>query len=212
MPPDERPGPRSATPAHYTEAVAAPTPAPGGGSVAAWVGALGAALAQMTAGLTAGRPRYAAVDTEMRGAVHRAAALRAQLAALADRDEAGYAALVAARAQPGAPDAAAYAAGVQAALREATEAPLATARTTADVATLAATLAERGNRNAAADAAMGALLAAAACRGSACNVRVNAAALTEPGLGPAMAQEAAALAAAAAAAAARAVDAAERGA
>src|SRR4029079_19214270 len=45
----------------FVAAVASSTPAPGGGSVAALAGALGAALAQMVAGLTFGRKKYAAV-------------------------------------------------------------------------------------------------------------------------------------------------------
>ena len=50
----------------FVSSVASSTPTPGGGSVAAHVGALAAALAQMVAGLTVGRKKYAAVDAEMK--------------------------------------------------------------------------------------------------------------------------------------------------
>ena len=50
----------------FVSNVASPSPTPGGGSVAAHAGALGAALAQMVAGLTAGKKKYASVDAEMR--------------------------------------------------------------------------------------------------------------------------------------------------
>src|SRR5687767_11754611 len=70
----------------FAAAVASPVPAPGGGSVAALVGALGAALAQMVAGLTAGRKKYASVDAEMRDLGLHAAALASELHQLVDRD------------------------------------------------------------------------------------------------------------------------------
>src|SRR3954469_3048260 len=72
----------------FVAAVASPIPAPGGGSVAAHAGALGAALAQMVAGLTAGKKKYIAVDAEMREIAVRAAALGNTLSALVARDAA----------------------------------------------------------------------------------------------------------------------------
>src|SRR5437763_12196439 len=71
--------------------VAAPVPAPGGGSVAAHAGALGAALAQMVAGLTVGRKKYAAGDAEMKEAALRAVALGNRLTSLVKRDADAYA-------------------------------------------------------------------------------------------------------------------------
>src|SRR6201986_3478317 len=58
----------------FVGSVASSSPTPGGGSVAAHVGALGAALAQMVAGLTAGKKKYAAVDAEMKDVALEAAA------------------------------------------------------------------------------------------------------------------------------------------
>src|SRR3981189_1523515 len=66
----------------FVGSVASPDPVPGGGSVAAHAGTLAAALAQMVAGLTVGKKKYAAVDSEMREIGVRAAALGNTLAAL----------------------------------------------------------------------------------------------------------------------------------
>ena len=63
----------------FVAAVASPSPVPGGGSVVAHVGALGAALAQMVAALTIGKKKYAAVDAEMKEVVLSAAALVSEL-------------------------------------------------------------------------------------------------------------------------------------
>ena len=74
--------------AGFVSDVASSAPVPGGGSVVALVGSLGAALAQMVAGLTVGRKKYAAVDEEMKELGLRAAALVRRLKALKDEDAA----------------------------------------------------------------------------------------------------------------------------
>ncbi|NUQ19789.1 MAG: glutamate formimidoyltransferase, partial [Gemmatimonadaceae bacterium] len=66
----------------FVASVAAPNPVPGGGSVAAHAGALGAALAQMVAGLTVGKKKYAVVESEMKEAALEGAALVNELSAL----------------------------------------------------------------------------------------------------------------------------------
>ena len=70
--------------------VASSAPVPGGGSVVAHVGSLGAALAQMVAGLTIGRKKYAAVEDEMKEMALRAAHLVRRLAELKNEDAAAY--------------------------------------------------------------------------------------------------------------------------
>jgi glutamate formiminotransferase/formiminotetrahydrofolate cyclodeaminase len=185
----------------FVSRVAAPTPTPGGGSVAAHAGALGAALAQMVAGLTVGRKKYAAVEAEMQALAVRAAALRRELVGLVARDADAFEQVRAACARPAGGDAGgdadadavrARADAVRAALLHAARVPLETARAAAQVAELAATVAERGNANAVSDAAVAALLAEAACRGAVLNVRINIAALDEAGAaeGAALASEA----------------------
>jgi glutamate formiminotransferase/formiminotetrahydrofolate cyclodeaminase len=169
----------------FVGSVAASTPVPGGGSVAAHAGALGAALAQMIAGLTAGKKKYAAVDAEMRELAVRAAALGNTLAALVDRDAAAYAAVTAAYRRPaGSPDEErARAAKIDEALVAAAAVPLETAAACADVADLALVVAERGNANATSDAGVAALLAEAGCIGASYNVRINVIAIGDKSLG-----------------------------
>src|SRR5207244_3292690 len=66
-------------------------PAPGGGAAAALAGALGAALVQMTANLSIGRPKLAGIEPQARQIEVRAAELRLRLAELADADAQAYA-------------------------------------------------------------------------------------------------------------------------
>jgi glutamate formiminotransferase/formiminotetrahydrofolate cyclodeaminase len=176
----------------FVGAVASPTPAPGGGSVAALVGALGAALAQMVAGLTFGRKKYAAVDAEMRELGLKAAGLVNTLSALIARDAASYEKVMAAYKLPNEPAEAAAArqAAVTDALLGAADVPLETARACAQVAELAATCAEKGNPNAVSDAGVAALLADAACRGAVYNVRINVSSLDDKSRGAGLIQEA----------------------
>jgi glutamate formiminotransferase/formiminotetrahydrofolate cyclodeaminase len=167
----------------FVSRVAAPTPTPGGGSVAAHAGALGAALAQMVIGLTVGRKKYAAVEEDMKALAVRASALRRTLTALVVRDADAFERVRAAYALPSEGDASALARAnaIRTALLHAAEVPLETARAAAQVAELASCVAESGNRNAVSDAAVAALLAEAACRGAALNVRINVASLDEAG-------------------------------
>jgi formiminotetrahydrofolate cyclodeaminase len=156
-------------------------PRPGGGSVAAAAGALAAALTQMVAGLTTGRPKYAHVAAEMQAAAERAAILGADLADLVRRDAIAVEAVADAYRLPKGTkqEASARAAAIEQAMRYATEIPLEIARAAAAVAELAASVAERGNTNAVADAAVAALLAECVCRAAALTVRVNAVTLRD---------------------------------
>ena len=184
----------------FVSAVASSSPTPGGGSVVALAGALGAALAQMVAGLTAGRKKYAAVDAEMREIALAAAALGNTLSALVERDARAYGAVADAYKLPKEPQAAAAdrSEAIAVALLGAAEVPLETARACAKVAELAAALAQRGNTNAVSDAGVAALLADAACRGAAYNVRINVAALEDRSRGAHLVADAIAIAEAAA--------------
>jgi glutamate formiminotransferase/formiminotetrahydrofolate cyclodeaminase len=213
------PGSRSAVAdvtAHLNGIIAAvagtSTPPPAGGSVAAAAGALAAALAQMVAGLTTGRPKYAHVADDMQDAARRAAALASELSTLVERDAAAYGAVAQAYKLPkGIGNAALTRYGsLQRAIMTATESPLAIAQASAAVAVLAADIAERGNTNAVADAAVATLLAEAVCRAAALTVRVNIVTLADASIAQRFTEEATDFTKCASEAAARALSAVER--
>lgn len=176
----------------FLAAVASSNPVPGGGSVAAHAGALAAALAQMVAGLTIGKKKYAGVEAEMKNAALKAVSLGNTLSGLVKRDADAYALVSEAYKLPKEPaDAAARRAeAVTSALLKAAEVPLETARASVEVARLASLVAEKGNTNAVTDAGVAALLAHAACKGAAYNVRVNVQALDDKSKGESLAREA----------------------
>ena len=198
----------SASLAHGVATVAgASAPPPSGGSVAAAVGALAAALTQMVAGLTAGRPRYAHVADEMQHAARRASSLAAELLTLVAGDAAAVEAIAAAYRLPKTTNEAALlrADAIERAMYDATAAPLVIARAAAAVAKVAAIVAERGNRNAVADAAVAAVLAESVCRAAALTVHVNVRALRDASERHRFEQEASAVSQAASDAVARAM-------
>jgi glutamate formiminotransferase/formiminotetrahydrofolate cyclodeaminase len=175
----------------FVGSVASPSPTPGGGSVAAHAGALGAALAQMVAGLTVGKKKYASVDAEMRDLAVRAAALGNTLSTLVARDASAYAVVAAAYKLPAESEEQQRekAARIDDALMHAAEVPLETARACADVAELAVAVARRGNTNAVSDAGVAALMAEAGCIGSSYNVRINVSSLGDRSRGEELAKE-----------------------
>lgn len=164
----------------FLDAVAAGTPTPGGGSVAALAGALGAALETMVANLTLGRKKYAAVEAEMEAVRKHARALQSELASLVARDSEAYARVMAAYKLP--KDAPERDAAIQAALRGAAEVPLAVAGRALAVIELAAIATSKGNVNATSDAVVGAYMARAAIDGAALNVRTNLTSMTDTAL------------------------------
>ena len=176
----------------FLASVASSNPVPGGGSVAAHAGALAASLAQMVAGLTVGKKKYAAVEAEIKEVALKAVSLGNTLASLVKRDAEAYALVSDAYKLPKEPaDAATLRLqAVTKALLKAAEVPLETARACVQVAELALVVAEKGNTNAVTDAGVAALLAEAACRGAAYNVRINVQALDDRAKGEKLAREA----------------------
>jgi glutamate formiminotransferase/formiminotetrahydrofolate cyclodeaminase len=175
----------------FVASIASSAPVPGGGSVAAHAGALAAALAQMVAGLTIGRKKYAAVESEMKEVALHAAALVGELSALVARDAAAYSMVTAAYKLPGETpaDAVRKKEAITAALLGAAEVPLQTALACVRVLDLAVTVATKGNPNAVSDAGVAALLAEAACRGAVYNVRINVSALDDKTKGARLLEE-----------------------
>jgi glutamate formiminotransferase/formiminotetrahydrofolate cyclodeaminase len=176
----------------FVSSVASSTPTPGGGSVAAHVGSLAAAVAQMVAGLTIGKKKYVAVEGEMKEIALGAADLVNTLTALVKADSDAYTAVSSAYKLPKEPADAAVrrSEAITEALLGASRVPLDTARACARVAELAAAVGTKGNSNAVSDAGVAALLAEAACRGAAYNVRINVAALEDKSRGAPLVAEA----------------------
>ena len=82
----------------FTEVLASDAPAPGGGGAAALTAAIGTALGGMVAALTVGKPRYAAVETELRAVMADCDTLRQQLLAQVQADAEGFLPLAAEKA------------------------------------------------------------------------------------------------------------------
>ena len=162
--------------------IADASPTPGGGSVAAHVGALGAALVQMVSALTIGKKKYASVDAQMQQVAADAHALRRQLSDLVQRDADAYERVREAYALTKDPlHAAARTTAIREALLFASRVPLETAELAVRVAALASLVAEQGNANAVTDACVAALMAEAACKGAVLNVRINLVSLDAEG-------------------------------
>lgn len=175
------------TPRDFLQAVSNPTATPGGGSVAAYAGALGAALVRMVAGLSLPAALRSATDPTDGPALERqhplherllrvsgaAEQLVARLADLVQRDAAAYDAVVHAYRLPKHGDLHYRDTAIRNALLNAARVPLETARLCAQAAELASLVASHGASHAISDAGVAALLAEAACRGAAYNVRIN---------------------------------------
>jgi formiminotetrahydrofolate cyclodeaminase len=157
------------------ERLATSDPVPGGGSAAALAGAMGAALVRMVVELTVDRPAAEGHAEELTEISLAASNWQSELLNLAELDATAYDAVVRARRLPrdSELDKQARDTQVAAAVREATRAPLATARVANEVLGLAERLAPIGNRNAVSDVGVAALLAVAAIRGAAMNVEIN---------------------------------------
>jgi formiminotetrahydrofolate cyclodeaminase len=159
----------------FTEALAASTPTPGGGSASAQAGAMAASLLRMMCDLTLGREAYRAHEAAVQGIKGRAESLRKDLLALVDRDAEAYDSVVhALRLPKGTPaELSERAAALGRANLFAIEAPMAIADACAVLMGLAGELAIKGNVNAVSDVGAAALLAYAGLRGAILSVRVN---------------------------------------
>lgn len=159
----------------FLSSIASSEPVPGGGSVAAHAGALGASLVQMVAGLTIGKKKYAAVEGEMKQIALDAAALSNRLTSLVEKDAEAFSAVSEAYKLPKESEDQKNArqTAIDSALLGAAEIPLESARACLEVARLALVCAEKGNQNAVTDAGVAALLAGSGARGAAYNVLIN---------------------------------------
>ena len=159
----------------YLDKLAGVEPEPGGGSVAALVGAMGAALVTMVTNLTLGKDRYAAVQDDMAEIQASSEKLRRRLEELVTLDALAYGKVATAMKLPRDDEAQKEARRrvLQAALKGAAEVPLEVAETAVEVARLSLPAAEKGNVNGISDAGVAVLLADAAAQSAALNVKIN---------------------------------------
>lgn len=163
------------------EWLASADPTPGGGSAAAIMGAMGAALVSMVCNVSFGKKGCEEAEPELRAVLARSEALRKRLAAMVEEDVAAFNALMAAYKRPKATDEEKLrrAEAIQASLRLATEVPLDCARACGEVIELARRVGELGYQQVISDAGVGVSAAHAALRSAALNVLINAPALKD---------------------------------
>jgi len=165
----------------FLDDLASSAPTPGGGSAAAIMGAMGAALVSMVCNVSIGKKGCEAVGAELQAVHARSEALRLRLGAMVAEDVDAFDSLMAAYKLPKVSehDKARRAEAIQASLRRATEVPLDCARVCADVIGLARRASEHGYRGVISDGGVGAVAAHAAARSAALNVYINAPALKD---------------------------------
>ena len=165
----------------FYDEVASSSPAPGGGSVAASVGALSAALTAMVCRLTVGKKKFEAVKDELSGVRDKADALRVELIKLIDDDKNAFNAVMDAFKLPKSTDedVARRDAAVQAATKGATLTPLTVMKKAVETLGLALVVAQKGNENSISDAGVAGLVGLAAVEGASYNVRINLKSLTD---------------------------------
>jgi glutamate formiminotransferase/formiminotetrahydrofolate cyclodeaminase len=157
------------------------SPAPGGGSVAALMGALGASLGGMVANLSAGKRGWDDKLEYFSTWAVKAQQLKDELLSLVDEDTAAFNKVMDAFALPkeSAEEKAARASAIERATRHAAEVPLRVMETAAKTYPLLAEMAEKGNPASVSDVGVGALATRACIEGAALNVRINLAQLKD---------------------------------
>ena len=165
----------------FADETASESPAPGGGSISAYVGALGVSLATMVANLSSHKRGWDERWEEFSDAAERGQHLKDALLRAVDEDTDAFNAIMAAFGLPnGAPEEKlARKAAIQAATRLAIEVPIKVMTLSLDSFVLIRQMAETGNPNSVTDAGVGALCARAAVRGAFLNVKINASGLDD---------------------------------
>ncbi|MBQ7856004.1 MAG: glutamate formimidoyltransferase [Alistipes sp.] len=181
----------------FAEETASESPAPGGGSISAYMGALGAALGAMVANLSSHKAGWDDRWEEFSEWAERGQTLLAELLHLVDEDTEAFNRIMAVFAMPKSTDEekAARSAALQEATLYATQVPLRTMKAAVEVFEVVKAMAEQGNPNSVSDAGVGALAARSAVLGARLNVRINAAGLKDRAMADALTAEADSIAA-----------------
>ena len=173
--------PRESGLEQFVGQVAGSESTPGGGSVAALAGSLGAALGRMVCGLTLGKKKFADVEADVRALAESLQALKDRLYTLIDEDARAYEAVVGAYAQPKTTEVEANERKrrIEASLKHATEVPMQTARAGLEALQALKRLRPLGNPSALSDLGVAALMAQASVKGAAYNVYINLASVED---------------------------------
>ena len=165
----------------FLDRLASSDPTPGGGSAAAIMGAMGAALVSMVCNVSFGKKGYEAAEPELRGILAKSEALRSRLAAMVAEDVVAFDSLMAAYKLPKSSDGekSRRAETIQSSLKRATLVPLDCARACFEVVLLARRAADLGYKHVISDVGVGVAAADAALRSAALNVFINAPALKD---------------------------------
>lgn len=163
----------------FAEETASESPAPGGGSISAYMGALAAALGTMVANLSAHKAGWDDRWEEFSDVAEKGHAIQDRLIALVDEDTEAFNRIMAVFAMPKKTpeEKEARAKALEAATLYATEVPLRTMQAAYDTFDVLEAMASKGNPASVSDAGVGALAARSAVLGAHLNVRINAAGL-----------------------------------
>lgn len=185
------------TVAGFAEETSRESPAPGGGSISAYMGALGAALGAMVANLSSHKQGWDHLCGKFSVWAEKGQSLMAELLHLVDEDTEAFNRIMGAFSLPKKTDAekAARTAAIQEATLYATEVPLRTMKASFSVFELVEAMASEGNPNSVSDAGVGALAARSAVLGAFLNVKINAAGLKDRAKAEALVAEATEIAA-----------------
>lgn len=168
------------------------SPAPGGGSVAAYMGALGAALGTMVANLSAHKPGWDDRWEEFSRWADKGVELEEELLHLVDEDTEAFNRILAAFGMPKntEEDKRLRSEAIQSATLFAAQVPLETMKASFKAFEICKAMAETGNPNSVSDAGVGALAARAAVLGAGLNVKINASSLKDKAQAEALVNEA----------------------
>lgn len=160
---------------NFLNELASNSPTPGGGSVAALAGALGAALISMVGNLTAGKKKYEDVEEEIKRILSSSEKLRYELSQLIEEDVKVFNNFMSTYKMPKETEdeKKIRAEKIQESLIEAAKVPLKVAHKCLDILSLSKEVAEKGNINVVSDAGVAALLAEAALESAILNVKIN---------------------------------------
>ncbi len=159
----------------FAKIVASDSPVPGGGSIAALCGALGAALAEMVANLTVTKKKYADSKEEMNAIINKASQLRDRLLNYIEEDSLAYKKVMEAYKLPKETEEEKCLRRdrIQEGLKIAASVPLEVAETSFEIFPLVEAVVLRGNSSSVTDALVGAMMARTGVLSAILNIRIN---------------------------------------